>query len=335
MIAEPVTKSNVCRNGRVRHGTAMPTMKLARILYAENPLLFKNVEDARYFLRRIEGKTGDCGFETSVKTGFINEAPRPLNPYNLPASDEIEYLPYKITGHKRVAVFSDVHIPYHNITSLTAAFDYCKKENPDAILLNGDVLDCHRLSRFIKDPKKRNFKQELDIFKDFFSILKREFSCKIYYKIGNHDERYEHFLQEKASELVGIEEFEFINIIKARAEGIEVIGDKRVMHLNELSAIHGHEYIGGISAPVNTARGLFLRSKVSSFQGHTHQTSEHTEPTMNGKMITTWSVGCLCELHPAYMPLNKWNHGFMIIDLADNGVDYEVRNKRIYNGKVL
>jgi hypothetical protein len=52
-------------------------------------------------------------------------------------------------------------------------------------------------------------------------------------------------------------------------------------------------------------------------------------------MITTWSLGCMCELHPPYMPLNKWNHGFAIVDLDDNGTDFEVRNKRILKGKVL
>jgi hypothetical protein len=128
---------------------------------------------------------------------------------------------------------------------------------------------------------------------------------------------------------------EFENIIKARARGIEIIGDKRPMKLNNLWGIHGHEYIGGISAPVNPARGLFLKAKVSTFQGHNHQTSEHTEPTLTGKMVTTWSLGCLSELHPAYMPLNKWNHGFAEVDLDANGEDFEFRNKRIFKGKIV
>jgi len=122
---------------------------------------------------------------------------------------------------------------------------------------------------------------------------------------------------------------------KARANGIEIIADKRYMKMNDLCVIHGHEYVGGISAPVNPARGLFLKGKVSCIQGHNHQTSEHTEPTMTGKMVTTWSLGCMSELHPAYMPLNKWNHGFAVVDLDDNGLDFEVRNKRVLKGKVL
>jgi hypothetical protein len=162
--------------------------------------------------------------------------------------------------------------------------------------------------------------------------LKKTFDAKIYFKIGNHEERYEHYLWMKAGELAGIDDFELSNIIKARAEGIEIIADKRIMKAGELNIIHGHEYFGSFS-PVNIARGLFTKGKVSAMQGHNHQTSEHTEADMNGKITTTWSVGCLSELHPMYMPLNKWNHGFAFIEI--DGEDFQVQNKRIYKGKVL
>jgi len=326
-----MTKSQLARQYRDNHGMDVPTLKLARIMYADHNLLFKSVENARLVLRRIEGKAGK-----GDKTVISHPAPeRARNPYALPASDEKEYLPFEIKGHKRVAIFSDIHVPYHSIDCITSAIDFCKKEKPDALLLNGDTIDFFRLSRFIKDPRKRSFKQELDTFKALIDVFKKELDCKIIFKLGNHEERYEHFLFEKAKELVGVEEFEFENIIKARANGIDVVSDKRVIKLNDLFDIHGHEYVGGISAPVNPARGLFLRGKVSCIQGHNHQTSEHTEPTMSGKMITTWSLGCMCELHPPYMPLNKWNHGFAMVDLDDNGTDFEVRNKRILKGKVL
>ena len=322
-----MTKVSISRNYRNKHGMEMPTLKLARIMYNENNLMFRDVEDARSSLRMIEGKH-------SKTSNVTHPAPeRPKNPYNLPASDETEFEPYEIKGYKKIAIFSDIHVPYHSISCITAALDFCKKEKPDALLLNGDTIDCHRLSRFIQDPKKRNFALELDTFKSLFDIFEKQLKCKIYFKIGNHEERYEHFLYEKAGELVGIEEFTFENIIKARARGIEIIGDKRPMKLGGLWGIHGHEYIGGITAPVNPARGLNLKAKTSCFQGHNHQTSEHTEPTLSGKMVTTWSLGCMSELHPAYMPLNRWNHGFAIVDV--DGEDFEFRNKRVFNGKIL
>jgi predicted phosphodiesterase len=260
----------------------------------------------------------------------MNERPR--NPYQLPDSDETTYEPYRINA-KRVLVLSDIHIPYHSLDALTAAFDFAKDEKPDAILLNGDTIDFHGLSRFVKDPKARSFAYELSAFKRFFEVVTQAFGSKIYFKLGNHEERYNHFLMMKASELEGVEEFSLENIIKARAEGIEVIGDKRILKMGDLNVVHGHEFGGSIFSPVNIARGLFLRAKVSAMQGHNHQTSEHTETNMNRQITTTWSLGCLCELHPAYLPINKWNHGFAIVDI--DGDQFHVRNKRIDKGQVL
>jgi predicted phosphodiesterase len=326
------TKTDIARQYRDKYGMEMPTLKLARIMYNDHNLTFKSVEDARGILRGIEGKN----YKPGIAIKITHPAPeRPRNPYKLPQSEETSFEPYIFKGHKRVAIFSDIHVPYHSIDCITAAIGFCKKEKPDALLLNGDAIDCHKLSRYTKDPKKRNFKFELDTFKALFDVLEKELKCSIYFKLGNHEIRYQHFLFEKAGELVGIEEFEFDNIIKARARGITMIGDKQPMKLNNLWGLHGHEYVGGISAPVNPARGLFLKAKVSTFQGHNHQTSEHTEPTLTGKMVTTWSLGCMSELHPEYMPLNKWNHGFGIVDLDENGEDFEFRNKRVFKGKIV
>ena len=335
MSKKPFPKADVAREYRRKHPD-MPTLKLARIVHAENTLAFKNVEDARTVLRYIEGKQGPGRLRKAVsKSEFFREEERPRNPYQLPESDETVYEPFIIKGFNKVGILSDVHLPYHNIEALTCAIKYLKNEKVDAVLLNGDTLDCHQLSRFVKDPKKRDFKYELDTLKTFINVLEKQLDCKIFFKVGNHEARYEKFLLEKAHELIGVEEFSFENIIKARANGIEMISSNRYMKLNELNGIHGHEYIGGISAPVNVARGLYLRGKVSAFQGHNHSTSEHSETDMNGKITTTWSIGCLSELHPAYMPLNKWNWGCAMVELDKNGIDYQFFNKRIFDGRIL
>jgi len=327
-------KSDIVRGYRKEDGGKTPTLKLAKIIYNDNKVLFKDVEDVRSALRYIEGKKGKKQAANVKNTEFYKAEERPRNPYNLPESDETEYKPFVLKGHKRIAILSDIHIPYHSQAAITAALDFCKKEKPDALLLNGDILDCFQLSRFVKDPRKRHFAEELRMFKEMLEIFEKTLKCKIYFKFGNHSERYEMFLFQKAKELIGVEEFELENIIKARSRGIEIIKDKRIIQANGLNIIHGHEFSTGFFSPVNVARGLFLRGKTSALQGHSHQTSEHTESDMNGKITTTWSTGCLCELHPAYAPINKWNWGFCMVDL-DKTTGFQVRNKRIYKGEVL
>lgn len=329
-----MTKADKARQYRKKYGQEMPTLKLARIMYNENELLFKDVEDARFQLRYIEGKSGKPMQKHIKPEDIVPERPR--NPYNLPESFAKEIPPYVLQGHKRAFIINDVHLPYHDVEATTVALDWAKKEKPDAIVLNGDIIDIHQLSYFVRDPRKKDFAYELDQLRLFIGVLLKTFkSAKIYYKFGNHEIRYNNFLFQKAGELVGVSEFDLINIIKGRNPEIEVISDKTIIKLNSLSVIHGHELGRGVFNPVNAARGLHLTAKVSAVKGDCHKTSEHTEVDLNGNIKTTWSIGALCGLHPEYLPYNSWNHGAAICDLDSNGEDFEFRNKRIHKGKLL
>jgi predicted phosphodiesterase len=325
-MIKPYTKADIARTYRDEHGMEMPTLKLARIMYNENKLVFKDVEDARSSLRAIEGK---------AKVGLKVTHPypeRPKNPYNLPESDAETFEPFVMPYYERIGILNDIHLPYHDLDALSAAIGWLQSQNPNAIFLNGDILDFHQLSYFEKDPKKKNFGLELDIFADFMDKLTKIFNVPVYYKFGNHEERYDKFLKQKAKELVGVKEFDLENIIKARAN-CTVIRDKRIVVINGLPYVHGHEFGRAVFSPVNAARGLFMQAKHSCVKGDCHTTSEHTEPDIFGKIMTTYSVGALCGLHPDWLPINKWNHGCAL--QINNGDKYLLVNKRIYKGEVI
>jgi predicted phosphodiesterase len=327
-----LSKTDLCRKYRDEYGMEMPTLKLARIIYENEPLLFNKLETVRTCLRSIEGKSGNNRKDYIPNIPYKMEN-RLLNPYSLPKAEEVDYTPYTLQAN-RVIIMSDIHLPYHCVQSLTAAMEMGVKMNVDAILLNGDTLDFFTLSRFAKDPKARSFAEELKMFEEFMKVLKNTFpKAQIYFKHGNHEERYNHYLWMKAGELEGVNEFKIDEIIQRRAPGVIIIGDKRIIKMGDLNVIHGHEFGGNIFSPVNIARGLFLKAKVAAMQGHNHQTSEHTERDMNGRITTTYSLGCLCQLSPAYLPLNKWNNGAAIVEMQGN--DFNVTNFRINEGKIM
>ena len=144
-------KVDIAREYRTKHPD-MPSLKLARIMYAKESAAFKDVEDCRRTIRVIEGKAGKA--DRHIVT---NPAPnRPYNPYKLPESDEAKYEPY-VLKYKRILCISDIHAPYHSKSALTAVIKYAKEYKPDCILLNGDFFDFHGMSRFLKDPRKKNF----------------------------------------------------------------------------------------------------------------------------------------------------------------------------------
>lgn len=327
------SKADVAREYREKHGMEMPTMRLAKIMYAENKKVFKDVEDARYRLRYIEGKAGQPQRKKVSGSKFLQADERPRNPYKLPDSDETFFDPF-ILKAKRVAILSDIHVPYHSISAITTALDFIKKEKPDTILLNGDVIDFYGLSRFMKDPRKKNFAQEIDMACNLVNIIQDKTGARVIWKYGNHSIRYRNYIYERAAALVGFEDFDLDNIIRKRIPDITLVKDLQFILANELTIIHGHEFQSSFFSPVNVARGLFLRAKANTLCGHSHRTSSHIERTIETKMIATWSVGCLCELFPDYAKVNNWNHGFAMLDMGET-TGFEVRNYAIYKNKVV
>jgi hypothetical protein len=117
--------------------------------------------------------------------------------------------------------------------------------------------------------------------------------------------------------------------------GVKFFAEHVVLMAGKLQMHHGHTMIRGVFAPVNAARGLFLRVKSNAIIGHVHTTSHHVEKTLKGETIGTWSVGCLCTLAPDYDPHGtKHNLGFAHILVEKNG-NFKVNNIAIHEGRII
>jgi hypothetical protein len=308
-----------------------PNLTLARRLYSENPELISSLEAARTAIRSVRGACGKRDLKYATKG--LERKGVPYNPLKLPEPEEDDWKPFILDDLKKFGIINDIHLPYHDLTSLTLGLEYFKAQGLDGILLNGDLMDFYQASRFLKDPRKRNLANELDTCKQFFQALRSTFpKLRIIFKLGNHDERFEHYLLHKSPELLGIEALDLGNLIDVDKYGVEIVGGKRPIWSGDLTILHGHEFPQAMLSPVNVARGLFLRAKADAVQAHNHSTSEHCEPNVRGKVITTWSVGCMCQLNPEYARFNRWNHGLATVEMYKN--DYELINKRIKDGRV-
>jgi len=250
-------------------------------------------------------------------------------PESFEKSYEHYYLPKELTN---VLVLSDIHIPYHHIPAIEEAVNYGIIKKIDSILLNGDVLDCYQLSKFQPDPRERHFGEEIIAFQQFIKTLKGIFpDAPIFYKLGNHEERYEKTMITRCAEFLGIPIFEFENVLGCKELGVTVIKDQRIVHVGNLPVFHGHE-LQMKAVSVNPARTLFLKTHVSSMCSHLHRTSSHTEPSLN-EDITCWSTGHLGEPFPKYARINKWNWGCARIEKNSEG-DFEVINVNLTKNKL-
>lgn len=325
------TKTDVARKYRDEYGMEMPTLKLARIMYKKENLTFSDVEDARTSLRGIEGKSKGLG--TKVTHKFPD---RPKNPYNLPESHQEKREPLKLpTQCNNILLISDLHIPYHDIDALTIALEYGVREKVNTIILLGDVMDFHKASRFQPDPKKRSIKQEFDATKEFFRVLRQLFPTQeIYWLKGNHDVRYEKFLQTKVQEIWDDPYYHLEERLRLNEERVHLLDDKVLIKAGKLALTHGHHVFKGIFTPVSPARGAWTKAKQNVIVGHLHRPSYHPETDMEGQVTAAWSLGCLCELKPDYSPLiSNSQHGFAHVVVDPSG-DFTVKNYSIINGKL-
>lgn len=306
----------------------LPSRQLARMMYAEHPLLWPTWDAAYTAIRYRRGAMGKRCRE-------FRGLSEPITPIKqIPTSSAREFSPFIMDGVSKVAIFSDIHVPYHTPQAIECAVKRAMDEDVDGIILNGDTIDCHKLSTFVRDPRARSFREERDTTNELLAYLRERFpGARIVWRDGNHEDRYNGYMMTKAPEVFDMDEFSFENLFAFDANDIEYVTDKRIIMVGGLAVMHGHEFFKGFAPPVNPARGAYLKAKQSCMVGHHHRTSEHTETALDGSITTTWSVGCLSDLHPAYSPYNSYNHGAAIIQL--DGDEFRVHNYRIVNGRAL
>ena len=313
------------------------TMTLAKRAYKDAPEAFASLESARSQVRTLRGAAGEKRRKYSPpelqrepgKAGAGGFQRIPEGWVDLP-----DWKAECFCGARKTLVLSDIHFPYHHKGALVAALEYGRDRGADTILLNGDIADCYAISRWEKDPRKRHFADEVRLVNNFLKTLREEFpKAEIIFKLGNHDERFENYMMLKAPELLDVPQFSFQRIMGLEDQDIQLVRDMRPIRLGKLNVIHGHEFKVMSSDPVNPARGFFMRAKVHVLGGHYHRSSQHSETDLEGKVISTWSTGCLCELHPQYRPINSWNWGFAFVDTDSKGA-FNVSNLKVIDGKV-
>lgn len=268
------------------------------------------------------------------KLGKFNEIPKGETALST-------WAPIEITEEKTL-VMSDIHAQHHDKVALTTALEYGYKEGVDSILILGDLGDLFSVGCWQKDPNKKDFTQEIITTRYILESMRMGFGdIPIRLKCGNHEDRLKSYLANKAQDLLltkmekVLTEFTYPGLIHAEKYGIEVTEEKRRFKIGKLSLLHGHELGRGGYSPVNPARTLFLKTHSHALVGHFHQPSYHPEKTLDGDVIGSWSIGCLCDLHPEWLPVNKWHHGFAVVRLISRKGDFLVDNKTIIKGRIF
>jgi predicted phosphodiesterase len=311
-----------------KHPT-FPTRTLARMLFATHEDIFSSIEHARGSIRDYRGIRGKKGRKMRRNKDFFISKIMP------PESSAREWPPYIVDEYlSNALLIGDLHIPYHIREPIKIAFKAAINRNVDTVIINGDAVDFYQLSSFAKNPSNKHTRDEIESLNQFFDYIEDMLpDATIIYKFANHEMRFDTHLWKNSPELFEIDNMNLAAMISAKDRGIITVNEKRTIRWGRLNILHGDEWGGGASCPVNPARTLFLKSKSLAVCGHHHRSSSHSDSVLHDTPISTWSIGCLCDLHPEYRPVNEWNHGFAFLR-KDKKQNFELENYKIINGNV-
>ena len=208
-----------------------------------------------------------------------------------------------------VLVIADLHIPYHDKRAVKLMLKAAADLKPKYILINGDFLDCYSVSSHSKDPRRSlKLRQEVDTA---LEVLDRIDDLGAKHKIfigGNHCDRLERYLQDKAPEL-----FDFIDIpgiLELKKRNWAYVPYKHDAKIGKLWFTHDVGVAGR-----NAMFKALDTYQHSIITGHTHRLNYVVEGNATGEVKLSAQFGWLGDAKSVdYMQrqtvLKNWALGF-------------------------
>jgi hypothetical protein len=226
-----------------------------------------------------------------------------------------------------VAVFGDVQAPFHHNANVNVA---CKiiadqrKIRLDETVDLGDAYDFYAVSRFDKNPLRRNLLQdELIIagevrarFTDAAGDSKKTFIP------GNHEARLKKYINQNAPALAGMPQLQLDSLLGLSSAGWEV--KDRYHVIKEGFVIKHGDLVGGQSG--DSAKKEMNTAWMSGASGHVHRLGVHYRSPLishiKGEQPYVWiETGCLCLPDQEYLDgkYPDWQPGFVFLRFTEDG----------------
>lgn len=235
---------------------------------------------------------------------------------------------------EKILFIPDCHVPYHDKAAFNLMLKAGKALKPDHVIILGDFADFYGVSSHSKDPNRAlKLKEEIEATKEALDQVVALGAKNNVFVAGNHEDRLERYLRDRAPEL-----FNFISIpkiLELKEKGFKYTPYKQSYKLGKLNVTHDT----GVA-------GRFAHYKaLDTFQhniiiGHTHRIGYAVEGDAQGQRHLGAMLGWLGDVEEIdYMHQVKarkeWSLGFGVGHMATKtGVVY-VTPTPIINGTVL
>lgn len=209
-------------------------------------------------------------------------------------------------------VAGDVHVPHARAESVRQFLRTIKSRRPQALVVNGDLLDEATFSRFVRVPTAKGIMEELRLARAFLKEVRDAApQADIAFVYGNHDLRLEKRLCERLPEAWGL-------ISLDDQLGLSDMGMLPVHDIERDNAFEWHDaLIGHFSAcrRDSGATGMSLLRDLGRnvVQNHVHRLGL-VYKTLQDRTLWAAEAGCLCDLKPTYRYSADWQAGAVWIE---------------------
>jgi hypothetical protein len=217
------------------------------------------------------------------------------------------------------------------MSAIICAIKHLREQEIECLILNGDIMDFYAISRHEKEKDLRDFPREIEMGRNFLQKIRDLFPLiPIYYKMGNHENRWQRYLNEQAEEFAQLHEMQFEQFFRLDKLNMTYVPDWQGIELADLLILHGHEVMAG---GMNPSQSTFNKTFCNTLIGHVHRTTSTTKKNGFKEFFHTYSAGCLTQLSPKYYPFAQHNNGFALVEI-ENGKT-KVQNIMIKDGRIV
>ena len=201
--------------------------------------------------------------------GYLVRAGVTVDRYTIPDSTLAPRL-YRVEVPKavvRVVFLSDDQVPFHDRALWARVLRFVDDLKPNMIVHLGDGIDNYTLSRFSRDPARvHSFGAELREMNTHLDELDSVAGKAIkLYHLGNHEERLEKYVIDRAPELRGIDEISISSLLRLEKRGYEVFES------GHMSEFRGFVMTHGTHTGPSAAERMAAATGSSGISGHNHQ----------------------------------------------------------------
>ena len=220
---------------------------------------------------------------------------------------------------KRILFVPDCHHPYCDDAAWEVMINAGKHFKPDQIIVLGDFMDCYSVSTHSKDPRRiKNFETELIITNTYLDKLDALKASKKVYIMGNHEDRLDRYIADKASELCGLVSIR--KLLHLDKRGWDTINYKDHCRIGKIYCTHDTGKCGPNAHSL--AQNDFQANVVI---GHTHRLGYVVTGNARGDAHVAAMFGWLGSFEQAdYMhrikAMREWALGFGIGYMEQSGI---------------